>query len=264
MKKKKSLPSRIYSKKYYLTMCEGAEEFLEGGMSKRLKKALSLAEVKTGQKVLDVGCGRGELAVECAKRGADVWAIDYSLDSIALANNYLKRKENKELDERVNFKVMNAKKLKFPNHFFDRVFLVDILEHLYPEEMTKVLAEVKRTIKPGGRIVVYTPNKYLIAPVYFLAGLVVGWKKQKYHVNEQSYFSLKRNLAIFEGKVDVTFDKNRGYFSSGIKSSSLPDLIKRIVGAADFAIRDNPISSFIIFNTPLKIFLGGKMWAIVS
>lgn len=258
-----TLPAKIYTKDWYLSECGGFEEFLAGGMSKRLWQAFSLADLNPGQSVLDIGTGRGELVLECAKFGCQAWGIDYSKEATMIARKNLKKYGKKDFVKRVTFKVMNAKKLRFPDCFFDRVFLIDVVEHLYPEELEKVLGEVKRVIKPGGRIVIHTPNSWLIKPIYFMARLVFGWKKSKYHVNEQSFFGLARNLKPFKGETKIFFRQWKNYFFGAIANSLLPDWIKKTGRILDFIFESKPVS-FFIYRTPLSLFLGAHLWAIVD
>ena len=71
----KSLPSTLYTEEYFLTACEGYDEFLasEGAqLSRRLNDAFAVAEVVAGMRVLDVGCGRGEILRHCMRAGIEV------------------------------------------------------------------------------------------------------------------------------------------------------------------------------------------------
>src|SRR3954469_15115857 len=73
-----SVPSTLYTQEYFLTACEGYDEFIasEGEhLSRRLNAAFALANVEHGMKVLDVGCGRGEILRHCAQLGADAYGI---------------------------------------------------------------------------------------------------------------------------------------------------------------------------------------------
>ena len=70
MPNRRSLPPELYTKEYFLHACEGYEEFSETQgerLSRRLSAALAVAAVTPGMKVLDVGCGRGEILRHCLK-----------------------------------------------------------------------------------------------------------------------------------------------------------------------------------------------------
>src|SRR5512134_3668347 len=76
-----SLPPTLYTEEYFRTACEGFDEFNETQgerLSRRLAAAFAVAEVSSGMKVLDVGCGRGEIVRHCARLGADAFGIDYA------------------------------------------------------------------------------------------------------------------------------------------------------------------------------------------
>ena len=76
-----SLPSTLYTEDYFLTACEGYQEFAESHgehLSRRLAAAFAVASVEPGMRVLDVGCGRGEILRHCAHLGARAYGIDYA------------------------------------------------------------------------------------------------------------------------------------------------------------------------------------------
>src|SRR3989344_16477 len=113
---------KSYNRNYYLESCEGVEEFLKGEISARLKTVFNLANLKSKEKVLDIGCGRGDASIESAKRGCVVWGIDYSQDAINIASEYSKKLLGKK-HKNTSFGKMNAQKLKFPDRFFDCILL---------------------------------------------------------------------------------------------------------------------------------------------
>ena len=83
-----ALPSTLYDKDYFLTACEGHQEFLETQgelLSRRLREAFAVASVEPGMRVLDVGCGRGEIVRHCAQLGADAYGIDYAQVAVDLS-----------------------------------------------------------------------------------------------------------------------------------------------------------------------------------
>lgn len=265
MTSEKSVPSVIYNRKFYLTESGWCKELLKGKVPERILTALALAKIKKGMKILEIGTGRGELAIACAKRGAQVEAIDYSRAGIKIAKQNLK-KVAKDIAKRVNFKQMNAKKLAFPNKYFDVVFMLLVFEHLYPAELNQALREIKRVLKPGGRAIMVTaPNSWFIKPLYFLAGLLFPWwKKHGMHVNEQSYFSFKRNLKLLQGKVRVWFQPEKKNYSGALFGfSQAPGWLNSLANLLD-KFFDNRVISNVVHHTPLALIFGINLWAVID
>ncbi|MGC9397669.1 MAG: class I SAM-dependent methyltransferase [Anaerolineae bacterium] len=207
----KTVPSLRYDEDYFLSACEGYTEFLssEGEyLSRRLAEALAVAGIAPGMEVLDVGCGRGEILLHIHRLGARIHGIDYA----SAAVNISRRVVESEVRDGIGVYQANARQLPFVQARFDRVLMLDIVEHLYPLELHEALSEAYRVLKPGGRIVVHTaPNVWYDRYAY----PVVRWVRhlmgqgEKYprnpraflvpanvhvHVNEQSLWSLRRNL----------------------------------------------------------------------
>jgi SAM-dependent methyltransferase len=68
-----AVSSALYDEKYFLSVCEGYQEFVssEGEyLSQRLTEALAVAGIAPGMRVLDVGCGRGEILRHTTELGA--------------------------------------------------------------------------------------------------------------------------------------------------------------------------------------------------
>ncbi|MBI5283655.1 MAG: class I SAM-dependent methyltransferase [Chloroflexi bacterium] len=159
----------IYTDDYYLTNCHGYEDFVISGGRKvgpRFVKALSLAGSLDGKRVLDVGSGRGELVIQSAMRGADAWGIDYAQAAVEIAQRALSTIDA-QLQPRTHVEQMDVKALTFGDGFFDVVFMMDVVEHLYPHELAQAFDELHRTIRPGGLLVMHTsPNKVFEDAVY--------------------------------------------------------------------------------------------------
>jgi len=222
----------VYTKKYYLTDCTGYEEFKRSygkELEVRFKELIKYFKIKPGQKVLDIGCGRGEMVIFSAKNGAKAIGIDYSKNAIDLAN-LAKSKQPFKIRERIKFKVMDAKNLLFNESEFDLIILTDVVEHLYPEELEIVFKEIKRVLKNNGLLVIHTaPNKlfndfFYRFYCYPVSTIIVSiWNalsKHKYpnianpkdlrtkshaimHINEPTYFTLRRFFRKFnlKGKI---------------------------------------------------------------
>lgn len=261
----RSLPSSIYSRQYYLDFCGGYAEFLNGSIPDRLRQALNYGQLAESMNVLDIGCGRGELALGCAELGCSVWGTDYSLEALTLAEEFTSSNLKMKIQKRIRLQQMNAKHLAFPPRTFDRVFLIDVVEHLYPEELERVFREVKRVIKPGGRVVVHTaPNAWLIRPIYFLAGLLFGWRKHPFHVNEQSYFSLRSSLRQLDGRTSAKIISTPGFFRLGVGPDTDPSSLRGVIAGLVDGVLDHPAVRSLVTGTPLKLILGTDLWATVD
>jgi len=140
-----------------------------------------------------------------------------------------------------------------------------VVEHQYPHELEATLKEVRRVTKAGGRVVVHTaPNAWLIKPIYFLAGLLFQWKRHPYHVNEQSYVGLKRNLRHLAGLASIKMSKVPGFFKLGVgPRTDRNSLFGRIARALDTVFDARPVA-VLIANTPLKFILATDLWATVD
>lgn len=103
-------------------------------------------------KVLDIGCGGGYTCEYMAKKGAAVSGIDLSDISIETAKTHAK-----EFGLNIDYRTGKAENLPFEDDTFSVITCVDVLEHL--EDVAKVIAEVKRVLKPGGIFLFDTINK---------------------------------------------------------------------------------------------------------
>ncbi|MDW8065132.1 MAG: class I SAM-dependent methyltransferase [Anaerolineae bacterium] len=169
-----SLPPHLYGEDYFLSACEGYEEFLHTHgehLSRRLQAAFSVAEVRPGMRVLDVGCGRGEIVRHCARLGACAIGVDYAEAAVRLSADLLRRAGG--LQAPAGLAQADAKFLPFASLVFDRVLMFDVVEHLFPWELRLALQEAYRVLKPGGMLVIHTaPNRWYDAYAYPLVRLV--------------------------------------------------------------------------------------------
>jgi ubiquinone/menaquinone biosynthesis C-methylase UbiE len=114
------------------------------------EKVLQLARLKPGESVLDVGCGTGTLAI-AAKRhvgtSGTVHGIDASPEMIARAE-----KKAGKAGAEVFFKNAAAQALPFPGAQFDAVLTTAMLHHLPRKARQQCAGEMRRVLKPGGRV----------------------------------------------------------------------------------------------------------------
>lgn len=101
--------------------------------------------------VLEYGCGEGSFSFDLAKKAAMVHGIDISEVAIQTAN---KKAIDERLQNKIDFKVMNAEDLEFQNDYFDRICGNSILHHL---DLKKSLFELVRVLKKDGNAVFIEP-----------------------------------------------------------------------------------------------------------
>lgn len=97
-----------------------------------------------GLRVLDLGCGKGDLTLWLAGRGAEVSALDLSAGMVAIANERIATFG----DGRSRAVAGAVENLPFENGEFDLVIGKWILHHL---ELSAAAPEIARVLKPGGR-----------------------------------------------------------------------------------------------------------------
>jgi len=156
-----------YTEAYYLESVEGYEQFRASGgqaISPRLERALALADLRPGQRVLDIGCGRGDLLLSSAARGAFALGIDYSHAAMRLVAEVLGRSAG---GQRTGVARMDATRLALRPESFDVALMLDVVEHLYQPDLEHAVAEARGALKPGGRLIIHTsPNRLYEDVVY--------------------------------------------------------------------------------------------------
>lgn len=109
--------------------------------------------VGAGDRVLDVGCGRGRHAFEAYRRGADVVAVDLGDEEVAETASWLRLLDGAGAALVVRG---DARTLPFPDATFDRVIAAEILEHV--DDDAAILAELRRSLRTGGLLAVTVPR----------------------------------------------------------------------------------------------------------
>jgi len=122
---------------------------------------LDSLQLRGDERVLDVGCGRGLLAIGAAKRlkngkviGIDVWnPFDLAGNSADAARANAKLEG---VQDRVRFETSDARKLVYPDNHYDAV-VSNLVLHNLPEQEARAQAvrEMFRVLKPGGKLAIF-------------------------------------------------------------------------------------------------------------
>ena len=136
----------------YDLMIWGLDLLLGGKLTRARSQALDLARLQPGDRVLDVGCGTGALAMEAARRvgpSGEVVGIDPAPRQIARARAQAARR-----NVAVDFRPGVIERLEFGDASFDAALSMWMLHHLPDDLKTLGLAEIARVLKPDGRLVI--------------------------------------------------------------------------------------------------------------
>ncbi|RJR30963.1 class I SAM-dependent methyltransferase [Candidatus Parcubacteria bacterium] len=112
--------------------------------------AMEFAGNGRGKKALDIGCGKGRQSEILIKKGFDVISVD-------------KTKQYEKC------RTVDADRmLPFKDNSFDLVWASEVIEHL--ANVKSAINEFRRVLRPGGKMILTTPNSYfiLMKPFYWL------------------------------------------------------------------------------------------------
>jgi 2-polyprenyl-3-methyl-5-hydroxy-6-metoxy-1,4-benzoquinol methylase len=122
-----------------------------------------LAATTAGDRVLDAGCGAGNLVSELAPLCQQAIGCDYRYPCLAVASRR----------SRGSYVQADLRQLPFPAETFSTVFCMEIIEHLDRDTTAQALSEFHRVLIPKGQLLLTTPNyRSLWVVIEFLADTV--------------------------------------------------------------------------------------------
>lgn len=115
-------------------------------IAERADRELTLS----GKRVLDFGCGRGDLLASLYARGVPAQGLEFSDES---ARTTIARVGSNPL-----FRGVAASPAELDDGSADVVFLIEVIEHLLEDQIDDTLNEIRRLLADGGHVVVTCPN----------------------------------------------------------------------------------------------------------
>lgn len=231
----------VYDDDYFRHACGGSEVWRESGGTKAdgiYPGSLTRAGLRAGEVVVDIGTGRGELLAVAVKMGAArAVGVEYAEAAVAMANQTL---EAHGVTDKAEVILADARAIPVDDATADLVTMLDVVEHLSPDELARTLQEARRVMKPGGRLLVHTfPTRTMYDVTYrWQRALVPGrrktWPKEPrneyelaMHINEQSVWSLAKALKA-AGFASSKAELGEWVYTSWLKDQRAAKLYSRL------------------------------------
>jgi ubiquinone/menaquinone biosynthesis C-methylase UbiE len=230
--------------------------------SDRVVRNLSKIVDLKGKKILEVGAGTGRDSFPLVERGAEVFQLDYSINSLMI----MKRLAD---EDKISVSILGGDTFCLPFHdeTFDIVFHQGLLEHFRPKQAEALLKENIRILKKDGLLLVDVPQRYHVYTVikHFLIAInkwFAGWERE-FSVGElrreMERLGLQTVHIYGEWMYPSLFYRatREALLKAGIKLPLYPTLFRPLTSmrrSVREALRDTPIA----INTSLSFGLVGK------
>ena len=140
-------PKRQYSCAYF----KNENDSLETAQNNKIQHLIRKLNIKSNQKVLDIGCGWGSLAIDIAR------SADCEVTGITLSENQLNYCKNRakelNLENQLHFKLMDYREL---NEKFDRIISVGMFEHVGRKFYKRFFTQIDKLLKDDGVCLTHT------------------------------------------------------------------------------------------------------------
>ena len=171
------------------------------------RRVIRLAQIKNGDRALDLCCGTGDLALGLARRGAETTGLDFSEKMLAVAAKRNPTPDPGSQTPNPIFIQGDAQQIPFPDHSFDIVTVGYGLRNL--TSWQRGLDEMFRVARPGARLIVLDfgkPANALWRALYFfhlkcsvpLIGLIFCGNASAYAYILESLKHYPAQLAVAE------------------------------------------------------------------
>lgn len=172
------------------------------------KRVIDLANTWEPGNILDLGCGNGRNLIPFAKKIFDCYGIDFSKNMIKNA-----KKSFKENKLKAKFKQAKLTKIPFKDNYFDYIICLASFHHLNKKEQSTSLKEMKRVLKPNGKLFIAVWNKWQPRFIFKSKEQIIPWKVKDKTYQRYYYlfniFEFKNLLKKYNFKIKKSYiDKN--------------------------------------------------------
>ena len=155
-----------YDEDYYLQDCGGYAEFQKfhgKRLDARLANMMYLVQPHEGDRILDIGCGRGELTYMLSKYAAKTVGIDYSKAAVAIA-----KKNFGKYQDTQNLRYLCGDIMRLDQkETYNKIVMADVYEHIEAEVMEQLLQKIALLLTEDGVLYIHTaPNLDYYEKVY--------------------------------------------------------------------------------------------------
>ena len=153
--------------------------------------------------VLDAGCGLGGKSVCYAQKGCQhLYGVDMDPRHIQLSDEFAKEKGV----ENVTFQIESLEDMSFESNTFDLIFLNGVLEHIVRDKLKPALAELRRVLKPGGKILIEFPPWSSPYAAHLYDVIYIPWCQ--YLFSDQTLINATNQLGAPERDGDLSYTEH--------------------------------------------------------
>lgn len=162
--------------------------------------------------VLNIGCGYGWCELNFLTRGVK------EMVGCEISESDLKTARENVKNDKVKFIIASALELPFPDNHFDTVVSWEVIEHIPKNSESKMFSEIKRVLKPGGKLYLSTPHTSFLSNFFDPAWWLIGHR----HYSEKELKRYANDIGMtttdvkIKGRFWVILESLNMYFSKWV------------------------------------------------
>jgi ubiquinone/menaquinone biosynthesis methyltransferase len=164
------------------------------------KSFIDIVNPCTGDKIIDVGSGSGDLVLEILKRD-----LNLKIDMVDLNKEMLLQGKKRIKNNNVRFFQQNAEKLSFLNNIYDKYLISFCLRNV--TNIDQSFKEAFRILKPGGQyycLEFSRPNSFVLANIYsFYKSNIIPTFGKMFSNNRDAYNYLNESIDLFPNQDEL-------------------------------------------------------------